>query len=308
VIRIITCFFILSTLIIKVNAQTPLAEKMGYTPEDKLLIIHADDIGLSHSENQATILGMKIGMVNSGSIMMPCPWVEEIAEYARLNPKADLGLHLTLTSEWKHYRWGPVAPLDQVPSLVDSLGFLYSDCMIFGQKAKPVEVEIELRAQIEKAIKMGINPTHLDTHMGCLVFNSAELFEIYLRLGREYKIPVMVDRFFIQAVPQAFKDKVTSEDVIIEHVYTASIPDYEAGMKNYYRKTLNELGAGINIILIHLAFNDAEMQGVSIDHPHWGAHWRQADFDFFTSKECQELLEKNNIQLVTWKAIQEAVY
>ncbi len=289
-------------------AQNSLAEKLGYQPDDKLLIIHADDVGVSHSENIATFLAMKIGVVNSGSIMMPCPWVAEVAEYAKENPDADFGLHLTLTNEWKYMRWGPVAPLGQVPSLVDSLGFLYSDCLTFGQNAKVEEAEIELRAQIEKSYKMGIKPTHLDTHMGCLVYSSPEMFEVYLKLGREYKIPVMVGRFFIQAAPQSFKDKIRPEDIIIEKTLTANTTDYDSGLADYYRNVLKNHSGGVQILLIHTAFDNAEMQALTIDHPYWGAEWRQQDFDFFTSKECQDILREEKIKLVTWREIQNVIF
>ncbi len=290
------------------QAQQTLAEKLGYAPDDKLLIIHSDDIGVSHSTNLASFLAMKVGMVNSGSIMMPCPWVAEVAAEVQKNPDLDLGLHLTLTSEWKYMKWGPVAPLDQVSSLVDSLGFFYEDCVTFSNHAKVAEIEIELRAQIDQAIKMGIQPTHLDTHMGCLVFTSPEIFGIYLKLGREYKMPVMLGRFFLQTMPKTFKDLIMPEDVILEKTFTADIPDWKSGLENYYEKVLTNLSTGINILLIHTAFDDAEMQALTIDHPTWGAEWRQQDFDFFTSEKCEKLLKENNVKLITWRAIQKAMY
>jgi len=301
-------FLCLFSLPFSTTAQQSLAAKLGYEPDAKLLIIHADDLGVAHSENIASILAMKIGMVNSASIMMPCPWISEIADYAKVNLSADLGLHLTLTSEWKHMKWSPVAPLGQVSSLVDSLGFFYDNCMDFGKFAKAEEVEIELRAQIEKAYKMGIYPTHLDTHMGCLIFNSAEVFEIYLKLGREYKIPVMVGRFFLQTVPQKFKDLIHAEDIIIEKVLTANPSDFESGLADFYQHTLENLSSGIQILLIHIAFDNAEMQALTIDHPLWGAKWRQEDFNFFTSEACEKILKAENIQLITWRQLQKAVY
>lgn len=285
-----------------------LAQKLGYPEDAKLLIIHADDLGVAHSENQASILGMKVGMVNSASIMMPTPWVSEIAAYAQAHPEADLGLHLTLTSEWEYMKWSPVAPLGDVPSLVDSLGYFYDNCLEFGQKAKLEEAKQELKAQVERAYKMGIRPTHLDTHMGCLVFNSPDLFEAYLQLGRDYQLPVMLGRFFMQAAPQAFKDKVTKQDVIIDRVLGATPADFESGMAASYEKTLRELDAGVHVMLVHLAFNDAEMQALSINHPNWGAKWRQEDFDFFTSKTCEQILKEENIQLITWRQIKELMY
>jgi predicted glycoside hydrolase/deacetylase ChbG (UPF0249 family) len=301
-------FFLFLFVGFDLNAQSNLAEKLGYQPDDKLLIIHADDLGVAHAENIASVLAIKIGMVNSGSIMMPCPWVAEIADCVQKNPKLDFGLHLTLTSEWKYMKWNPVAPLDQVRSLVDSLGFFYADCMEFSKHAKTKEVEIELRAQIEQAYRMGIKPTHLDTHMGCLIFTSPEVFEVYLKLGREYKIPVMVGRFFLQSISNDFKKLIKEEDIIIEKILTASISDYESGLEDYYTNLLTDLSSGINILLIHTAFDDAEMQALTIDHPHWGAKWRQEDFDFFTSEKCKKILEEEDIKLITWRQIQDAVF
>lgn len=290
------------------SGQGSLAQKLGYGPDDKLLIIHADDLGVSHSENIASILAMKAGVVNSGSIMMPCPWVPEIASYAKENPSADLGLHLTLTSEWKFMKWGPVASVHEVSSIVNDDGYLYSDCQEFSKYANVGEAKKELRAQIELAYQLGINPTHLDSHMGCLVFSSAELFGAYLELGREYKIPVMVDRFFMKVASPAFKKLVQPSDLLIEKIYTAEPNDYESGMGDYYESVIRNLSSGIQVLLIHTAFDDAEMQGLTVDHPDWGASWRQADFDFFTSARCKRLLEQENIKLVTWSEIQSAIY
>ncbi len=287
-------------------AQQSLNAKLGYPEDAKLLVIHGDDLGVAHSKNEASILAMKVGMVNSASIMMPCPWVEEIAVFARENPEADLGLHLTLTNEWHRYNWGPLASVDQVPSLVNERGFLFSDCLQFGQNAKVEEAEIELRAQVEQALRMGIKPTHFDTHMGCLLFNSAEMFEVYLKLGREYNVPVMVSRTFLKVASPAFLDKLTDEDVIIEHVLSAGPEDYENGMEDYYTTTLNELQAGVHVLLIHLGYDNAEMQAITYGKEYWGSKWRQQDFDFFTSKKCEQLLKENNIHLITWRDISTA--
>ena len=145
---------------------------------EKLLIIHADDVGMCHSVNEATILALEGGIVTSGSIMVPCPWFLEIAEYCRENPEADLGIHITLTSEWKHYRWRPVSSINKVPGLIDEEGYLWHSEEDVAKHASPAEVEIEIRAQVQRAIDFGIKPTHIDTHMGT-VYETPEFFAAY---------------------------------------------------------------------------------------------------------------------------------
>ena len=123
----------------------------------------------------------------------PCPWFTEVAEYAKAHPDADLGLHLTLTSEWKTYRWGPVAPRSSVSSLVGPDGNFYSTADEFVKHAKVDEVEIEVRAQIERAISMGLKPTHLDAHMHTL-YKTPEFFRVLLKVSHEYKLPIRMGR------------------------------------------------------------------------------------------------------------------
>ena len=159
-----------------------LAERLGYSPETKLLIIHADDIALSHSENQASFEAMDKGSINSGSIMVPCPWFLEVADHVKTNPDLDLGVHLTFTAEWKHYKWGPVLGKEKVPSLVNEAGYFYDNVSDMAKNAKAEEVEQEIKAQIEQVIAVGIKPTHLDSHMGAL-FRTPELFSLYLKAG-----------------------------------------------------------------------------------------------------------------------------
>jgi len=300
---------IISALLLSFNlsAQQTVQEKLGYPKNTKLLIIHADDIGVSHSENVATIGAMEKGSVSSGSIMVPCPWMPEIAAYAMAHPNADLGLHLTLTAEWKQYKWGPVLPRTEVPSLVDSRGFFPDNTGDVAKNAKPAEVEKELRAQIERSKQFGIDPTHFDTHMGS-VLTSVEIAKVYVKLGHEYKVPVLmspvVAKMFLNA---DIKDLGAENDVMTDNVIMAQPDDFKGGMKNFYAKALKGVQPGLNVLLLHAAHNDSEMKAVTIDHPDYGAEWRQADFDFFTSDECKKILQENNIKVVTWKEIRDKV-
>lgn len=168
-------------------AQT-YAERLGWDAEDKVIIMHVDDAGMSYDSNQGTIRALG-GLANSVSVMMPCPWATSFIRYAKENPEVDAGLHLTLTSEWKDYRWEPLT--GQVPGLIDSEGAMWHRVEQVANKATADEVEAEIRAQVERALAMNYQPTHLDSHMGTL-FATEDFLERYINVGAEYGIPVML--------------------------------------------------------------------------------------------------------------------
>lgn len=166
------------------------AEKLGFPKEAKVLILHIDDIGMSWDSNQGAIQAMEKGVANSLSIMMPCPWVPGFIHYLKKHPDTDAGLHLTLTSEWKDYRWGPLSGRPAVPGLVDKEGALWRSVEQVAKNASADEVETEIREQLKRAREMGFEPTHLDSHMGTL-FATPQFMERYIKVGIENKIPVM---------------------------------------------------------------------------------------------------------------------
>lgn len=295
-------------LISPLYAQKTIQERLGYPRDTKLLIIHADDLGLSHAEDSASILAMERGSVSSGSIMVPCPWFAEMLSYAEAHPRADLGLHLTLTSEWRDYKWAPVAGSSQVPSLVNRLGYFYSSTDSLYQYAKPQEVEIEIRAQIEKALKAGLHPTHLDAHMACL-FASPDMLKILVKMGRAYHLPVLLNGpAFKQLFNLDISDYTDQREVPVDQLFMAYPADFAGGMENYYRRVFQSLRPGLSCILLHAAFNGPEMQAITVAHPDYGAAWRQADFDFFHSSQCQDLLRNEGIRVITWKEVRDKLF
>lgn len=282
-------------------AAKTLAERLGYPQEAKLLIVHADDLGMSHSINTASIKGLESGLVSSASIMIPCPWLPEIAAYARAHPEADLGLHLTLTSEWSLYRWGPVLPKNSVPSLLDPSGYLYHLEDEAAAHMDVKEAEAEIRAQITRARQFGIQPTHLDSHMGTLYQNKA-LFEALLRVARENKLPVRVSRdWFNQA---SFMPALLGpNDIVLDRTISIEPNVTNADWARFYSDAIKGLQPGVTDMIVHLAFADEEMKGVAFEHPNWGAEWRQRDFEFVTSEAFRKLLKENNVKLITWREI-----
>src|SRR3977135_4090809 len=217
----ILLFLFLAGALIEATAQVngkSLAESLGYPRESRLLIVHADDVGVTHSVNAATIKALDTGLVNSASIMVPCPWFPEIADYARSHPDLDFGLHLTLTSERVYYRWGPVASRDKVPSLVDENGYFHHDWTA-ATKINPKEVELELRAQIDRSYAMGVRPTHVDSHQYRLFDNGKDLFEVVIRIAHDYKLPVFVARDWFADRPYMEKS-LGPADVQLDHTIT----------------------------------------------------------------------------------------
>jgi hypothetical protein len=298
-------FLLILVIQFHTNAQSiSIQERLGYAKDAKLLIIHADDLGVSHSENIGSIKAMEEGVVTSASIMVPCPWFPEIAAYAKNHPEMDFGLHLTLTSEWKYFKWRPLTSYNEVRGLVDENNFFHESADGVRDNASAQEIEIELRAQIEMAKKFGINITHLDSHMFS-VFSNLKFIEVYKKLGREYKLPVLLDRHWSKIRGLDPDEFLGEDDIIINRLYMAMPDEIADGLKQYYIETLRNLEPGFNEILLHAAVDNEEMQAVTIDHPDFGAQWRQKDLDFFSSELCKNIIEEENIQLITWKEIKE---
>jgi predicted glycoside hydrolase/deacetylase ChbG (UPF0249 family) len=301
--RIVVVILLLASFHAAAQTKT-VAERLGFPADAKLLIIHADDLAVAHSEDMASFAALDQHAASSASIMVPCPWLTEVAGYAKAHPDADLGLHLTLTSEWKTYRWGPLSAKDKVPSLLDASGYLWNDDGPANQNIKAEDAEKEIRAQIKQAMSVGIHPTHLDSHMGVL-FGRPDLFAVYVKVAREYKLP-----FLAALTPTAPKELVallSPNDVVLDNVVMAS-PDVPAGdWKNFYLNTLKSLKPGATELIVHLGHDDAELQAVTVDHADYGAAWRQRDFDVITSPEFKQALEVNHIILIHWSDIKKLI-
>jgi len=286
------------------SAAKSLAEKLGYPRDAKLVIIHADDLGMTHSVNAASIKGLESGLVSSASIMVPCPWFPEMADYAKSHPEADLGLHLTLTSERVYYRWGPVAPKDKVASLVDPNGYFHLDWTA-SNPINPQEVELELRAQVERAYAMGVRPTHLDSHQYRLFTNGKEMFQTVLRVAHDYKLPVFMVRDWFADRPY-LEAALSPTDLVVDHTVTIEPGVPPEKWAAFYTAALKNLEPGVTVFIIHLAFDDEEMRAATRERATWGAVWRQRDFDFFTSRAFRALLSEQNIKLVSWRELSRA--
>ena len=257
-----------AALPVAVSAQT-LADRLGYPPGTKLIVVHADDLGETHAVNAAAIKALQGGTINSASLMVACPWFPEMADYAKSHPDADLGLHLTLTSERVYYRWGPVAPADKVPSLVDANGYFHHD----WDHVRPIDakdVEIELRAQVERALSMGVRPTHLDSHQYRLIMSGKDLFDAMLRVAHDYKLPVFVTRDWFADHPY-LEASLAPSDLVLDHTVTIEPEVPPEKWADFYLTALKNLKPGVTEFVIHPGFDDEELRAATRERSTWGS-------------------------------------
>ncbi len=285
--------------------RSKIQKRLGYNPDAKLLIIHADDVGLCHSANKATFNCIEKGSINSASVMVNCPWFNEAVKYINNFSELDIGIHITITSEWDTYKWGPILPTESVPSLVDRYGFFWGHD--FFEKVNSHDVELEVRAQIERAIQFGLTPTHLDCHMNCLCLRG-DLFEIYVKLGKEYKLPIMVNKEYATYFNIDLDKYLDKNAVIADKVYMARPENTPDGIDAYYQKVMRNLQPGLNILLVHPGMDDDEMNAITREIYPWGAKWRNADSKFFSGQECKNIIEEEELILVTWKELKNKLF
>lgn len=306
-------------------AQQTFAEKLGFPKNAKVLILHVDDVGMSFDSNQGAIQAMEKGVANSLSIMMPCPWVPGYVQYLKTHPQVDAGLHLTLTSEWSEYKWGPLTGKPSSPGLVDKEGALWSSVEEVVKHASADEVESEIRAQLARARSMGFEPTHLDSHMGTL-FATPEFLQRYVKVGIENKIPVMfpaghntmisaTSGFSVEAMNQM---KQTGQLIwnsglpVLDDLHNVSYgfkydkvkhSSEEAHRKfatENYIKTIKELKPGLTMVIMHCTVTTEVFPHISTS-----GQIRKGDLLAMTDPAFKKFLQDEGIILTTWREVMD---
>lgn len=283
---------------------TPLVERLGFPTDARVLILNVDDFGMNHGANDGTIMVMKAGGMTSATIMVPCPWFPEVVAFAKATPQANLGLHLTLTSEWKHYKWGPVLGRVGAPSLCDSQGYFYADVPMVYLNAKADEVDKEVRAQIQKALDAGIDVTHVDSHMGTLQY-APGYHEMYIRIAKDFNLPCRIAGREIMnqygggyLIDMADALGVLHPDYLFQGDPGGNIEDTERWWKE---ERLSKLSPGmVTEIFIHAGRETAEMEATT-------GSWRRrsADADFFAKPETIQWIKDQGIHLISYRDLRE---
>ncbi len=293
----------------------PLLEKLGYSPEDRLVILHADDVGMCHGSNLAYQELLPIGNIRTGSVMVPCPWAPEILQIAAAQSDLDLGVHLTLTCEWTNYRWGPISTREAATGLLDEEGCFFTSVEGFCEGLDAEAAKAEMRAQIERVKAAGVGFTHLDGHMGAPMV--PELREYYVQLGFEYQVPVLLFRGIDEHMRRMGYDRATQDELTraiapleakgmlfpdwfrITPIYGGATGEPSAQL---YEDLLHNLSPGVTYFSLHPNTpGDIEMISPDI------ASWRTFEYDYFRSERATEFLAMEQITTIGYREIREAM-
>jgi predicted glycoside hydrolase/deacetylase ChbG (UPF0249 family) len=284
------------------------AEKLGYPSDKIVLILHADDVGMCYEANQAAKNYLTAGQIQSAAMMVPCPWFNEIAGWYKEHPEFDMGLHLAMNSEWKWYRWAPVAGKDKVPGMCDPDGYLWRGVIDTATHASGEEIEAEIRAQLERAISRGIRPSHIDTHMGTL-YARLEYTRAYLKVAQEYHIPAMVIEMTPPVVAKFRKQGYPITEQSTQELSTYTLPkldDFNAttdgksyeDKKEKFFELVRSLRPGLNEIIFHPSI---ETEGLK----HITNSWQQRVWEaqMFSDPQVMAFFEREGIVFTNWKEI-----
>jgi chitin disaccharide deacetylase len=290
----------------------PLLKKLGYSDNDRLVIIHADDVGMCHASIQAYKDLWDFGTISSGSAMVPCAWFPSVAEMCRDNPKMDMGVHATLNSEWDSYRWSPLSTRDQDSGLVDKQGYFHQQRDPVYEQASPEAVAIEVNMQVERAFAAGIDVTHVDSHMGTIT--DTKFVQSYMQAAVSRMLPNMLPR----ASAQGFTTMGIKEDVLtsiaplLQQIESLGVPmvDGMFAMPLYDEKDhvavakelLSEVPAGITHFILHPSVDTPELRAICSDWPS-----RVANYNAFMSRELRDFITNSDIQLIGYRQIRDAM-
>ena len=295
--------------------MNPFLHKLGYTSTDRVVVLHADDIGMCHATLLALDGLLDAGLISSAATMVPCPWFNGAAEICRQragDPRLDMGVHVTLTSEWTAYRWRPLSTAAPSSGLLDAEGYFPTRAMPVYQGSDLDAVRAEVVAQVERALAAGIDITHIDSHM--LTMFHPRLAQVYVDVAQQFALPPLLVR-----IPASWlidmgysADEVDAAERLIETAEAAGLPvfdylsvlplDHHEDRMGEIQRVLAELPAGLSIILMHPAADTPELRAIA---PDWRC--RVADYQLFTDPALRRLLDDAGVHVLGFRALRDAL-
>lgn len=290
--------------------MVPLAQRLGFPPDARVLILHADDVGVCHAANAAFWQDLEVGFVTCGWVMMPCPWVPEMATWCRAHPEADVGVHLTLNSEWEGYRWRPISTSDPQSGLIDGEGYMWRSVEALYRHMDPDAAIAELRAQLDLALSLGIDVTHLDTHMGSVAHPT--LAPAYIKLAVEHGLPAMMPRLSardleLEGIPPDVGQEIARHLEALEAsgfpVLDRLFPGNDLGEDvGAYCRWLDDAEPGVAHVRLHPALPGPEIEAITRD---WG--YRVADYQVMLRPEIGDYLAEHEIHTIGYRALRDLI-
>jgi len=290
----------------------PFLKKLGLSENDRAVIIHTDDIGMCHASIQAFKDLWAFGTITSGATMTPCPWFPAVAEMCKENPEMDMGVHATLNAEWKSYRWGPVSDVGAGSGLRDEAGYFHDDPDNTSKLASAEDVDKEVNAQIEKALKAGINVTHEDSHMGAIM--NPKFIQSYVQAASSRVLPNMLPRLSAKGIEMmgVGEEERIAYAPVMDMLENMGVPmvDGILGMPlehaddhiSVAKKLLDEVPIGITHFILHPSIDTPELRAIA---PDWQA--RVANYNAFMSDELKKFIESSDLKLIGYRAIRDAM-
>ncbi len=285
------------------------AEKLGWPAGKKVIMLHADDIGMCPEANIAAKAQLNSGQIQSAAVMVPCPNAEEFINWAIENPEMDIGLHLTLTSEWKEHRCGPITNPEAVPGLLDPHSKLWRSVAQVVQHATAEEVEKEIRAQIEQSLAWGHTPDHIDTHMGTL-YADPSYVKVFIKVAEEYGIPANIIDISNPEVLAIFREQgYPLDEAVVEMIADYSLPkldfftsapkakSYQEKVENF-KALISGLKPGLTEIIFHPSVETENLKGITNS-------WQERVWEakMFGDPDLINFLEEEEVIFTNWKEI-----
>lgn len=293
--------------------MNPILHRLGFSATDRVVIVHADDIGAYQASLPAIDELFAAGIVSSCATMVPCPWFPAVAEWARRTPQADIGVHATITAEYAPYRWGPISTRDAASGLLDGEGYLHRTTAAVMAQGDPAAVAAEHMAQMERALAAGIDVTHIDSHMGAS-FHPAFL-PGYMAAARRGRVPAFMPRMgaeslVARSVPadriagllEAQRQAEEAGQVLVDHVAMMPLDRHEDRVA-VAKAAFDSLPAGLSYLILHPAVDTPELRAITPSD--WRA--RAADHQAFCSAELREHVRSTGVQVIGWRTIRDAL-